>query len=151
MPGFKLGTRSRTRLKGVHPDLVRVVELCLHKYTPIDFTVIEGVRSLTRQKELYAQGRTKPGPKVTWSMQSRHLVQKGGFGCAVDIGPFDVKGNILWNDTAKFLTIGKSMLVAAGELCIPIRWGYDWDGDGIFMESGEYDGPHFELVRSAYP
>lgn len=152
MPGFVLGSRSRQRLQGVHPDLIKVVELALKKYTPVDFTVIEGVRSLERQKELYAQGRTKPGPKVTWSMNSRHLRQgPDNLGKAVDIGPFDAKGNILWNDKQKFLAIGKAMFAAAMELGVPIRWGYDWDGDGILMEAGEYDGPHFELVRSKYP
>lgn len=142
---FILGKRSRQRLIGVHPDLVKVLEGAL-ALSPIDFTVIEGVRTLERQQELYAKGRTTPGPKVTWSMQSRHLT-----GHAVDIGPFDAKGNILWAETKKFLTIGKAMFAAADQLCIPIRWGYDWDGDKILMESGEYDGPHFELARSKYP
>lgn len=152
MPSFVLGKRSRSRLVGVHPDLVAVVSLCLKSYTPVDFTVIEGVRSLSRQKDLYAQGRTKPGRKVTWSMHSRHLKQgPDNLGKAVDIGPFDSKGNILWEEKHKFLAIGKAMFAAATELCIPVRWGYDWDGDGILMESGEYDGPHFELIKAKYP
>ncbi len=37
---FKLSKRSRSRLEGVHPDLVAVVELAIIM-TPIDFTVIE--------------------------------------------------------------------------------------------------------------
>lgn len=142
---FTLGKRSLDRLKGVHPDLVGVVKRAI-QITPVDFTVIEGVRTLARQKQLYAQGRTKPGPKVTWSMQSRHIT-----GHAVDLGPFDAHGNILWSDPKKFMVIGKAMFAAAAELCVPLRWGYDWDGDRILMESGEYDGPHFELPKKEYP
>ena len=48
----------------------------------------EGFRSFERQNELYAQGRTKPGSKVTW-------VQGGGswhnYGLAVDI--------VFWNSS----------------------------------------------------
>jgi len=30
-------------------------------------------RSAERQHELYAQGRTAPGPVVTWTLQSKHI------------------------------------------------------------------------------
>lgn len=61
---------------GLHPQLaVRVLELyvlCWSKGIPL--RVLEGHRSLGRQAELYAQGRTKPGPIVTNAKpgQSKH-------------------------------------------------------------------------------
>lgn len=58
--GFVLGSRSLERLKGVDPRLVNVVKLAI-SLSEIDFSVLEGVRTLARQRELYAQGRTKPG------------------------------------------------------------------------------------------
>ena len=30
---------------------------------------------------------------------------------------------------------------------VRVRWGRDWDEDGVIGEKGETDGPHFELVR----
>jgi len=30
-------------------------------------------RSTERQHQLYAQGRTEPGPVVTWTLQSKHI------------------------------------------------------------------------------
>ena len=45
---FKLGTKSRENLRGVHPDLVAVVERAI-EITKQDFTVIEGMRTLQRQ------------------------------------------------------------------------------------------------------
>ena len=45
-----------------------------------DPIVFESRRSLARQLWLYAQGRTRPGPKITWTLASKHLSGK-----AVDI------------------------------------------------------------------
>ena len=48
---YTLGVRSKARLKGVHPDLVKVVERAIN-LTTVDFTVLEGVRDPLRQKKL---------------------------------------------------------------------------------------------------
>ena len=45
--------RDRTRLAGVHPDLVRVVE---RARTYAAFIVTEGLRTEARQRELFAKG-----------------------------------------------------------------------------------------------
>lgn len=49
MPRF--GKRSKSRLKGVNSDLVRVLNEVVKSY---DITILEGVRSRDRQQELYA-------------------------------------------------------------------------------------------------
>ena len=38
-----------------------------------DVSIVETVRSKARQDALFAQGRTAPGPVVTWTRQSKHL------------------------------------------------------------------------------
>lgn len=134
--GFVLGSRSLERLKGVDPRLVNVVKLAI-SLSEIDFSVLEGVRTLARQRELYAQGRTKPGKIVTWTMKSKHIEGK-----AVDLIPYPLD----WNDLVKFNKIAAAMFRAAKQLGIKIRWGADWDGDGKPREKGETDSPHFELV-----
>lgn len=140
--GYVLGARSKSNLEGVHPKLRAVVERAI-QITKQDFTVIEGVRTPERQKELYAQGRTKPGPKVTWTLNSNHFVNpKTGFGHAVDVVPFPLD----WNDLKKFDAIASAMFQAAAEEGVKIRWGADWDMDGKPRERGENDSPHFELV-----
>ncbi len=137
-----LGARSLSRLEGVHPDLVKVIKRAA-ALSSQDFTILEGVRTPARQKELYAQGRTKPGNIVTWTLKSNHFVNpKTGFGHAVDMCPFPID----WTDTKKFDTIAKVMFQAADELGIKIRWGADWDQDGKPRERGESDSPHFELA-----
>jgi peptidoglycan L-alanyl-D-glutamate endopeptidase CwlK len=153
---FQLSARSRERLKGVHPDLVRVVELAIG-LSMQDFSVLEGVRSRPRQAALYGQGRTRAElqergvnpdlaqptlPKVTWTLRSNHFAGPDGLGRAVDLVPYPVD----WNDTTKFDQIAHAMLGAAERLGIDLRWGADWDMDGRPRERGESDSPHFELA-----
>jgi peptidoglycan L-alanyl-D-glutamate endopeptidase CwlK len=45
---YSLGARSLQRLEGVHPDLVRVVKRAI-SLTDLDFTVLEGLRTVERQ------------------------------------------------------------------------------------------------------
>jgi peptidoglycan LD-endopeptidase CwlK len=149
--GYTLGTASLKNLKGVHPDMVKVVGRAI-EISRVDFRVIEGVRTPARQQKLYAQGRTAPGPKVTWTLNSNHFVKPAtGYGHAVDLLPApydwkleDPKSTPEMDDN--FALVASAMYQAAAELNIRIRWGANWDGDKQWREKGETDNPHFELV-----
>jgi len=135
--GFKLSARSRKNLEGVHADLVKVVERAI-EITEVDFAVIEGKRTLERQKELLNKGATK-------TLKSRHLD-----GYAVDLGAF-VGKELRW-DAALYHKLKDAMFKAASELKTPIRWGGDWNCNGDSGDETFCDGPHFELPRSKkYP
>lgn len=125
---FAFGARSLLRLEGVHPDLVRVMKLAISVST-IDFAVIEGRRTLAKQKEYFAAGATR-------TMNSRHLT-----GHAVDIAPY-INGEIRW-DWPLYHQLAKVVKKAALDLQIPIKWGGDWRK---FV-----DGPHWELPWKVYP
>lgn len=131
---FKFSQRSEDNLNGVHPDLIKVVRRAL-QLSAVDFTVIEGVRTKARQKELFAK-------KATKTMNSRHLT-----GHAVDLVPYPLD----WNNKHAFEQVAQAMLKAAKELGITIRWGGDWNINGRSDDEKFYDGPHFELLRSLYP
>lgn len=123
-----LGTRSLSRLEGVHPDLVRVVKKAA-VMSDLDFTVLEGLRTLERQKELMKNGATK-------TMNSRHLT-----GHAVDLAPM-LGGQISW-DWPLYGRLSKIVKAAAAAENVPITWGGDWK---TFK-----DGPHWELPWKQYP
>ena len=125
---YRLGTRSRSRLDGVHPDLVMVVERAI-QITGVDFTVLEGLRSVERQETLVASGASK-------TMNSRHLT-----GHAVDLGAW-VGGEVRW-DWPLYYKIADAMEAAAEELQVPLEWGGNWR---TFK-----DGPHFQLPWAKYP
>ncbi len=131
---YILGSRSRGRLKGVHPDLVKVVKRAI-AISSHDFAVIEGVRTLDRQQALFAEGHTR-------TMRSRHLT-----GHAVDLAPWD--GGIDWNDLMRFRQVGHAMRVAAMDLGIPLVWGAVRHHGGNWRTFN--DMPHFQLTRSTYP
>ncbi len=139
---YAFGTASRDHMKGVDPRMVKVLERAI-QISPVDFKVIEGVRTPQRQKKLYAQGRTEPGQIVTWTLKSNHFVDpKTGFGRAVDLlpAPYD------WKDPGQFDKMSRAMFEAARQVGVKIRWGADWDQDGKARERGESDSPHFELA-----
>jgi len=150
---FNLSLRSLDRLRGVDDRLVQVVKRAI-QITPVDFMVVEGVRSREQCRINYGKGRTaaelaKKGidkkyaqpkaAKVTWlsdPYNSKHCTGK-----AVDLcpAPYD------WKNLKDFDRMAEAMMTAAKELGVSIRWGADWDKDGKLREKGESDSPHFEL------
>lgn len=131
---YRFSQRSLTSLKGVDPDLAKVAHRAI-QITEQDFVITEGVRTPERQKQLYAQGRTAPGPKVTWTLNSNHFKKADGFGHAIDVVPYPVD----WSDAKKFHRIAKAMKQAAEELGVKLSWGGDW--------TKNRDLPHFELAK----
>lgn len=130
---YALGKRSRDRLVGVHPDLVKVVERAI-EITTVDFTVLEGVRAPERQRILVDSGASQ-------TLNSRHIPGQDGFAKAVDLGAW-VDGQVDWS-WPLYHKIAKAMKTAAQELSVPIEWGGDWR---TFK-----DGPHFQLPKKEYP
>ena len=125
---YKLGARSKQRLKGVHDDLVKVVERAI-EITTIDFAVLEGLRDPERQKTLMESGASQ-------TLNSRHIT-----GHAVDLGA-RVDNQVDWS-WPLYHKIATAMKEAAKELDVAIVCGADWKRFP--------DGPHFELDRKAYP
>lgn len=130
MPGFNLSARSLQRLGGVHPRLVEIVKLAI-QLTAVDFTVVEGLRTPERQRELVAKGASQ-------TQNSLHLKQQDGFGHAVDLAPL-VGGAIPWNNWEEFRRLADVVKACAAELGTPVEWGGDW--------KSLKDGPHFQLLR----
>ena len=153
MKKFKLSTRSRRNLEGVHPDMVAVVLRAI-ELTFVDFVVTEGLRTRARQEELFKAGASQ-------TMNSRHLT-----GHAVDLAAW--VGTVRW-DWPLYSAIAEAMRAAAREAGVKVIWGGCWDRELTAIEetcaeaSEDYvarrraqgrraflDGPHFELDRTLY-
>jgi peptidoglycan L-alanyl-D-glutamate endopeptidase CwlK len=148
---FKLSQRSLDRLVGVDKNLVDVVKRAI-EITSVDFGVIEGLRTLERQKELVAAG-------ASHTMKSKHLDGK-----AVDLVAY-IGPRVSW-EIALYDDIADAMQQASRELAVAVRWGGAWVVDNIatwpksMEDAMNYyidirslagkkpflDGPHFELV-----
>jgi len=122
-----LNPRSEKNLAGVHPKLVSVVRRAAD-VSDIEFMVIEGLRTIERQKQLVAKGASK-------TMNSKHIT-----GHAVDIVPM-IDGEIRW-DWPIFYKLAPVIKQAAKDMGVNIVWGGDWRSFA--------DGPHWEIDPVAY-
>ncbi|WAJ74592.1 M15 family metallopeptidase [Moraxella bovis] len=110
-PTYSLSELSLSRLKGVNPNLVKVVKRAI-EVTGVDFRVQEGLRTKERQALLVKQGKSK-------TMNSRHLT-----GDAVDLVAI-VDGQVSW-DFNHYYTIAQAIAQASTELGVSVRWGGAW-------------------------
>lgn len=125
---FLISQRSSLNLTGVHPNLVKVVMRAL-EISPLDFMVIEGLRTVKRQQELFASGASK-------TMKSRHI-----HGFAVDVAPL-VAGSIRW-DWPLYDRLIVAFKQAAKDVDVKTEFGYDW--------KSFKDAPHIQLPSATYP
>lgn len=116
MGNFKFGKASLEKLKEVHPELVKVVHYAL-EHSPVDFTVMEGVRSAEQQAKNFEKGVSK-------TLDSYHLRKPDGFGYAVDLVPW-VNGKPKWEWEPIYL-IAEAMREGAKLHGVPVRWGGCW-------------------------
>jgi len=127
--GKRFSNRSLNNLRGIHPDLRRVMDRALEE-SPLDFIVIEGLRTEERQRELLAAGASR-------TMNSRHLT-----GHAVDLLPIGPDGRAAF-DWPLYHRLAPAVKAAAEKEGVALVWGGDW--------RSFRDGPHFELDRAVYP
>lgn len=130
--------KYESRLKGVHPDLVKIVKLAA-TYFKGDIIIIQGVRS-----EAQHQANLKAGKSQT--KKSRHVpaFNKCGMACAVDMAPLLPDGKTIpWKDWGSFQRLDAAVQLAEQETGIPVTWGGGW--------TTLKDGNHWELPRSQYP
>lgn len=120
----KFSTKSLERLRGVHPDLIAVMQEAI-RYT--DFTITEGLRTKERQKELYDGGFSK-------TLDSKHLT-----GEALDIAPWpvDYKNLEAFHFLAGVVTAVATRLYNEGTITRKLKWGGHW--------KSFKDMPHWEL------
>ena len=138
---FRLSSRSLSKLEGVDARLVTVVKRAI-ELTTVDFGVLEGKRTLERQKELKAKGASQ-------TLKSKHIDADGdGAGDAVDVGAW--LGRWSWAGSL-YDEIADAFAQAALEQGVKIRWGAAWHIDDITTFDGtmeEATNAYVDLRRS---
>ena len=139
---YKLSKRSLDTMVGVNPDLVKVIKEAITN-SPFDFMITQGVRTAKYQNELYQQGRTKRGLKVTnadgYIKKSNHQIKVDGFGYAIDFVVMDKtkKDGFDWDTKSKYRAVAKHILDTGYKLGINLEWGGDWKFE---------DNPHIQIA-----
>lgn len=127
---FKFSRRSMKNLENVDADLKKIFMEVI-KYSPYDFAITEGVRTIERQRELVRQ-------KKSWTMNSYHLSGK-----AVDICVL-IDGKANW-EYEYYAVIAKIVKFFAEEMCreegknFSITWGGNWK---------QVDACHFQIEKN---
>jgi peptidoglycan L-alanyl-D-glutamate endopeptidase CwlK len=138
---YFFGEKSINQLSTCHPDLQLIMNTAI-KISDIDFSIIEGYRTLELQEKYYNEGASKV------QTGKHNLIPS----MAVDICPY-ING-LKWNYEHFTYLAGlihgiTEMLLKEGKITHRIRWGGNWDMDGtILIDQSFDDRPHFELINA---
>ena len=119
---YKFSERSKSKLETVDIKLQNLMNMAI-KESPYDFSITEGIRTMKRQRELVAQGKSK-------TLKSYHLKGK-----AVDIAIW-IDGKVTW-DFKYYKEVADHVKQTARKLGYLITWCGDW--------KSFKDGPHFQI------
>ena len=134
MSGFKFSAASRAQLSTCDVRLQRVAEEALAT-SEIDFGIACGHRGQAEQEECCAKGLSK----TPWPTSKHNASPSKAF----DFYP--VFNNVAqWKDHQAFKDVAHHLLTTADRLGIRLRWGGDWNCNGIADEKF-VDMPHIEL------
>ena len=124
----KFGKASLEKLKTVHPDLVKVLNVAIQD---VDFTILEGHRGKELQNLYFAQGKSK----IKWPKGKHNKTPS----LAVDIAPWPID----WKDVRQFTSLAFYIKGIAFAMGIRLRIGADWNGN-FKADDSFVDGPHLE-------
>lgn len=125
--------RSERTIATLHPGVQPVMRSfivaakAIASRQNLDVRAISGLRTFAEQDELYAKGRTAPGPRVT---NARGGFSNHNFGLAIDIGIFSQDGKKYFDAHPlykEFGSLGESL-------------GLEWGGRWKFV-----DEPHYQF------
>lgn len=134
----------------MHPDLQKVFSLAVER-SSIDFGISEGYRSIARQGLLFLQGKTKIDGI---SKKGKHNFNPSLAGDIFAYHPDYPTRKKISYDVAHLSYIAGVIescakeLYEMGEISHIIRWGGNWDNDGVILYDQNFDDlPHHELKR----
>lgn len=138
---YNLSARSLNTMVGVNPDLVKVIKEAIAT-SPYDFMITQGLRTAKYQNQLYQQGRTQRGLKVTnadgYIKKSNHQMKVDGLGYAIDFAVLD-KATIDWDTESKYEAVARHILETGHKLGINLEWGGSWKFK---------DNPHIQIANA---
>lgn len=146
---YTFGSNSLEKVNTCHEDLQKILKLAISR-SNVDFGVTEGHRSLERQKQLFDEGKSKIDG----------ITQKGKHNykpsLAADIYIYhpdlETRRKLAYHRESLSYVAGiinscANELFDEGKISHHIRWGANWDSDGVIdLDQSFDDYPHFELV-----
>ncbi len=160
---YLFGTKSKAQLATCHIDLVNIHQLAITR-TKVDYGIHQGSRTVQQQQEYFNNKKSKINPKIYSSIQdlakvAKHIIiadhHEYRKSRATDLHVAEkYKGRALTWDQIHLSYIAGILMSCAqelydiGENTHLLRWGGDWDSDGIIgLDHTLRDLPHFELIK----
>lgn len=146
------GQKSSANLSTCHRDLQKILRVAILK-CPVDFGIHEGQRSVEKQLEYFLAGKSRIDPRIPeQKAKGKHLCEPSE---AVDIHVAERHNgkSLAWDDVhlgflGGYLISTSHSLYEKGEVEHVLRWGGDWDNDGVIaLDHRLKDLPHFELIK----
>jgi len=135
----QLVAKSEPKLTGLNPIVAhyarQLIRLSYRAGVPI--IISQGLRTIAEQNDIYAQGRTKPGPIVT---QVKGGYSFHNFGLAIDFALLVNDKIASWDTFRDGNKDGQRDWLQVAE--IGRKLGFEWGGDW----STFIDMPHFQMV-----
>ena len=122
---------SQERLDSCAPQLRLVMRAVLEQQ---DCTILCGHRNQEDQEKAFAEGKSK----LHWP-HGRHNSFPS---YALDAAPYPID----WTDRERLILFAGRVLGTAAMMGVNLRWGGDWDGDGLTKDETFQDLVHFELI-----
>lgn len=144
---YKFSKTSKARLETCHHDLQLIMNETI-KITNIDFGISEGHRSIEKQQQYFLEGKSKIDGINT---KGKHNYSPS---MAVDIYPY-FNNQARWDKEHLTYLAGlihgvAEMLWQQNKINHTIRWGGNWDMDGVILLDQSFDDrPHFELIAKS--
>ncbi len=142
---YAFGTRSQDKLATCHPDIIKVANAAI-LVTPIDFTIVHGWRGMEIQNALFESGASQkewPDSKHNHMQDTGDLTGDVPDSLAIDFAPW-INGAIPWKDTHAFAVIAGVFFAVSGD--VTLRYGGDWNMNGLTTDQTFMDWGHIELV-----
>ena len=136
------GAKSQSKLDSCRVNLRDVATLALER-SPYDITIVHGWRGEDVQNALEESGASTK----RWPDSKHNATDDAGAPAseALDFAPY-VNGSIPWGETHIFAVIAGCFFSAAHELGVKLRWGGDWDSDGLTDDQTLMDWGHIEEI-----
>ena len=141
---YKFGNTSKSKLAECHQDIQTIMNEAI-LISNVDFGIAEGHRTIEKQYQYFKEGKSKIDGI---NKKGKHNYKPS---LAVDIYPYFNSGAKWDNEHLSYLSglihAVTEILFKSGKITHKIRWGGNWDMDGIILIDQSFDDrPHFELV-----
>lgn len=156
---YQFGKTSKERLDTCQKDMVSIMELAISR-SSIDFGIAQGARTWQQQLDYFEQGKSKLDPRLSQNKErAKHVTGNGWreLSEAVDIyiyhPDYETRRKLAYDIPSLAYVAGVVQscareLFECGEVAHIIRWGGNWDRDGVILQDQSFDDmPHFELIK----